>query len=161
MLLKFSHIDVLVRGLDAACAYYRDLFAAEVSATQVWERDGLHVRYAIVRLPEAGAGASASCWSSPFAAICTSCWSARARGCIYRHCYSTPDIELAYDTLLARGVQPEDELGRPLTRERLSTPSGARILWLPKRFGQFSIELLQEDELERFIAQAFGETAKA
>lgn len=161
MLLKFSHIDVLVHELEAACAYYRDLFAAEVSATQVWERDGLHVRYAIVRLPEAGGRRERFMLVQPIRGNLHELLERQGEGCIYRHCYSTPDIELAYDTLLARGVQPEDELGRPLARERLSTPSGARILWLPKRFGQFSIELLQEDELERFIAQAFGETGHA
>lgn len=35
-------------------------------------------------------------------------------GMIYRHCYSTPDIEKAYDELIAAGVQPEDENANPL-----------------------------------------------
>jgi len=35
------------------------------------------------------------------------------------------------------------------------SPSGARIIWLPKQFANFSIELLEEKELENFIAAAF------
>jgi methylmalonyl-CoA/ethylmalonyl-CoA epimerase len=37
-------------------------------------------------------------------------------GMIYRHCYSIPDIEKAYDELMVAGVQPEDENGEPLAR---------------------------------------------
>ena len=45
-------------------------------------------------------------------------------GMIYRHCYSTADIEKAYDELIAAGVQPEDENGKPLAlREQLADPT--------------------------------------
>ncbi|MOA57089.1 hypothetical protein D3C78_1812000 [compost metagenome] len=74
---------------------------------------------------------------------------------IYRHCYSTPDIEKAYDELQADGVQPEDENGNPLARSDLQSPSGTRIIWLPKRFEHFSIEILEEKALELFIQAAF------
>jgi methylmalonyl-CoA/ethylmalonyl-CoA epimerase len=63
---------------------------------------------------------------------------------------------LAYDELLASGVQPEDENGQPLTRENLQSPSGTRIIWLPKRFGHFSIEILEEQALGAFIEAAFA-----
>ena len=76
-------------------------------------------------------------------------------GMIYRHCYSTPDIEIAYDQLIAAGVQPENENGVPLAREHLQSPSGGRIIWLPKRFGHFSMEILEEATLEAFILEAF------
>lgn len=45
--LKFSHVDVLVKNLDEACAYYAQILNARISKTLVWERGGLHVRYAI------------------------------------------------------------------------------------------------------------------
>ncbi|WIV97543.1 VOC family protein [Kinneretia aquatilis] len=151
--LKFSHIDILVHDLERACAYYAHLFAAQVSQTQLWSRDGLRVRYAIVRM---GEGGERFMLVQPEAGPLRELLDRQGEGTIYRHCYSTPDIEAAYDILLARGVQPEDELGRPLAREQLHNPSGARILWLPCRFGHFSIELLQADELERFIEQAFA-----
>ena len=81
----------------------------------------------------------------------------KGEGTIYRHCYSTPDIEAAYDELVAMGVQPENENGKALARDKLSSPSGARIIWLPKRFGDFSIELLEEQELEKFLEDAFAQ----
>jgi methylmalonyl-CoA/ethylmalonyl-CoA epimerase len=54
------------------------------------------------------------------------------------------------------GVQPEDENGKPLACANLQSPSGARIIWLPKRFGHFSIEILEEKALEAFIEAAFS-----
>lgn len=45
--LKFSHVDVLVKNLDEACAYYAQVLNSRISKTLVWERGGLHVRYAI------------------------------------------------------------------------------------------------------------------
>lgn len=45
--LKFSHVDVLAKNLDEACAYYAQILNAKISKTLVWERGGLHVRYAI------------------------------------------------------------------------------------------------------------------
>ena len=58
---------------------------------------------------------------------------------------------------MAAGVQPEDENGKPLARSNLQTPSGGRIIWLPKRFGHFSVEILEEKTLEAFIAAAFAD----
>lgn len=72
------------------------------------------------------------------------------------HCYSTPDIEIAYAELISDGVQPEDENGKPLTLADLQSPSGKRIIWLPKRFGHFSIEILEDKALEVFVDEAFG-----
>ncbi len=52
----------------------------------------------------------------------------------------------------------KNENGKPLSRDNLQSPSGTRIIWLPKRFGHFfSIELLEEKELEAFIKDAFAE----
>lgn len=58
--------------------------------------------------------------------------------------------------LVAAGVQPDDENGVPLARENLQSPSGGRIIWLPKRFGHFSLEILEAATPEAFIAQAIG-----
>lgn len=49
MKLKFSHVDVLVKDLEQACTYYARVFSARISRTLDWQRDGLQVRYAIVR----------------------------------------------------------------------------------------------------------------
>ncbi|CAM4169305.1 VOC family protein [Paracidovorax anthurii] len=150
--LKFSHIDVLVEDLEAACAYYARVFGARISRTLSWDRGGLRVRYAVVLL-----GPERFMLVQPLAGNLWDLMQERGEGTIYRHCYSTPDIEAAYDALVAAGVQPEDENGNPLPRDHLQSPAGARILWLPKRFGQFSIELLEASTLERFLEDAFAQ----
>ncbi|WP_327440012.1 VOC family protein [Pseudomonas donghuensis] len=150
MELKFSHVDVLVKNLDEACAYYAKILKARISRTLVWERGGLHVRYAIALV-----GQERFMLVQPSAGNLKQLLDTQGEGMIYRHCYSTPDIEKAYDELQADGVQPEDENGNPLARSDLQSPSGTRIIWLPKRFGHFSIEILEEKALELFIQAAF------
>ncbi|CAI8813006.1 Methylmalonyl-CoA epimerase [Pseudomonas donghuensis] len=150
MELKFSHVDVLVKNLDEACAYYAKILKARISRTLVWERGGLSVRYAIALI-----GQERFMLVQPSAGNLKQLLDIQGEGVIYRHCYSTPDIEKAYDELQADGVQPEDENGNPLARSDLQSPSGTRIIWLPKRFGHFSIEILEEKALELFIQAAF------
>ncbi|WP_322025125.1 VOC family protein [Burkholderia sp. BCC1977] len=152
--LKFSHVDVLVKDLAQACAYYAKVLGARISSTLEWARDGLHVRYAIVMV-----GAERFILVQPLAGNLKALMDTHGEGTIYRHCYATPDIEAAYDELVAAGEQPEDENGQPLSRENLTSPSGVRILWLPKRVGQFSIEIIDARELERFVADAFAGSA--
>lgn len=150
MELRFSHVDVLVRDLTAACDYYANLFDARISRVFNWERGGLHVQYAVVIF-----GIERFMLVQPIYGGLKNLLEAQGEGTIYRHCYSTPDIEAAYDELINKGIQPEDENGKPLGRNNLMSPSGARIIWLPKRLGNFSIEILQENEFEEFIASAF------
>jgi len=151
MELKFSHIDVLVRNLDEACSYYAQILNARISKTLVWERGGLHVRYAIALI-----GQERFMLVQPLAGNLKELLDSSGEGMIYRHCYSTPDIEKAYDELMAAGVQPEDENGKPLARANLQSPSGTRIIWLPRRFGHFSIEILEDKALEAFVEAAFA-----
>lgn len=152
--LKFSHVDVLVADLDAACSYYAQVLGADISRTLVWERGGLHVHYAIARV-----GQERFMLVQPLAGNLKDLLDTHGEGMIYRHCYSTPDIEQAYDQLTANGIQPEDENGKPLAREHLQSPAGARIIWLPKRFGHFSIEIIEAQALEAFIVDAFQASA--
>lgn len=149
--LKFSHVDVLVDNLEEVCAYYAKILNAKISTTQVWDRGGLQVRFAIARM-----GQERFMLVQPLAGNLRELLDAHGEGMIYRHCYTTPDIETAYDELIATGVQPEDENGRPLTLEDLRAPGAKRIIWLPKRFGHFSIEILEEEALEAFIESAFA-----
>ncbi|MGU9820580.1 VOC family protein [Pseudomonas sp. LF090] len=151
MELTFSHVDVLVEDLEQACAYYANIFNANLSTTQVWNRGGFHVRYAVVRM-----GQERFMLVQPLTGNLRELLDAHGEGMIYRHCYTTPDIEVAYAELVAKGVQPEDENGRPLALEDLQSPSGTRIIWLPKRFGHFSIEILEEKGLQAFMLAAFA-----
>ncbi|MFW0739723.1 VOC family protein [Flavobacterium sp. T12S277] len=52
MELKFSHIDILVNDLQAACDYYAKILGAQISKKFTWERDELHVTYAVVKIGE-------------------------------------------------------------------------------------------------------------
>ncbi|WP_369301129.1 VOC family protein [Pseudomonas sp. N2-5-1-1] len=151
MQLTFSHVDVLVEDLEQACAYYANIFNANISTTQVWNRGGFHVRYAVVLM-----GQERFMLVQPLAGNLRELLDAHGEGMIYRHCYTTPDIEVAYAELVAKGVQPEDENGRPLALEDLQSPSGTRIIWLPRRFGHFSIEILEEKGLQAFMLAAFA-----
>lgn len=150
MELKFSHIDILVKDLQTACDYYEKILGAETSKKFIWERDGLHVTYAVLKMSQ-----ERFMLVQPFSGNLKNLLDTKGEGTIYRHCYSTPDIEAAFDELTASGVQPEDENGNALTRESLNSPSGIRIIWLPKRFGEFSIEILEEAGLKEFINEAF------
>lgn len=149
--LKFSHVDILVEDLDEACAYYANILNARISTTQVWDRGGLQVRYAVALM-----GQERFMLVQPLAGNLRVLLDTHGEGMIYRHCYTTPDIEVAYAELVAKGVQPEDENGQPLALEDLQSPSGTRIIWLPKRFGHFSIEILEEQGLEAFMVAAFA-----
>lgn len=151
MELTFSHVDVLVEDLEQACAYYANIFNANISTTQVWNRGGFHVRYAVVLM-----GQERFMLVQPLTGNLRELLDAHGEGMIYRHCYTTPDIEVAYAESVAKGVQPEDENGRPLALADLQSPSGTRIIWLPKRFGHFSIEILEEKGLQAFMLAAFA-----
>jgi len=151
MELKFSHIDILVNDLQSACDYYAKILGAEISKKFTWERDELHVVYAVVRI-----GQERFMLVQPFSGNLKNLLETKGEGTIYRHCYSTPDIEAAFDELVNSGVQPEDENGNALSRESLNSPSGVRIIWLPKRFGEFSIEILEEKGLQQFMNDAFS-----
>lgn len=153
MELKFSHIDILVKDLEEACAYYSKIFNAEISKKFEWERNGLHVVYAVVKM-----GLERFMLVQPFSGNLKDLMDYKGEGTIYRHCYSTFNIETAFDELTARGVLPEDENGNPLSREDLSSPSGVKIIWLPKRFGEFSIEILEENSLNQFMIEAFSKS---
>ena len=150
MELKFSNIDILVKDLEEACAYYSKIFNAEISKKFEWERNGLHVVYAVVKM-----GLERFMLVQPFSGNLKDLMDTKGEGTIYRHCYSTINIETAFDELTASGVQPEDENGNPLSREDLSSPSGVKIIWLPKRFGEFSIEILEQEGLDQFMNEAF------
>jgi methylmalonyl-CoA/ethylmalonyl-CoA epimerase len=92
MELKFRHVDVLVKNLDEACAYYAQILKARISKTLVWERGGLHVHYAIALI-----GQERFMLVQPLAGSLKELLDSSGEGMIYRHCYSTPDIEKAYE----------------------------------------------------------------
>lgn len=85
--LKFNHVDVLVENLDEACAYCVQILSAWISKTLLWERDGLHVRYAMALV-----GQERFMLVQPLAGNLKQLLDTSGEGMIYRHCYPTPDI---------------------------------------------------------------------
>jgi methylmalonyl-CoA/ethylmalonyl-CoA epimerase len=143
MQLKFSHVDILVRDLDKAVAYYRKIFGCTASEKIVWNRDGFHVEYVIMFN-----GSERFFLVQPHAGNLKDLIEEKGEGTIYRLCYTVPDMLDAYDELVAAGVQPENENGEPIAKDSLESPSGTRIAWLPKAFGGLSIELLERPGME-------------
>jgi len=139
MELKFSHVDILVKDLDAAVSYYRTVLSCTASERKVWNRNGFHVEYITMFN-----GNEKFMLVQPFAGNLKTLIEEKGEGTIYRLCYTVPDMSAAYDELLKSGVQPENENGKPISKDELASPSGRRILWLPKAFGGLSIELLEE-----------------
>jgi len=150
MKLKFSHIDILVRDLETSCDYYAKNLGAQISKKITWQRDDLHVSYAVVRIEE-----EQFMLVEPLSGNLKILLDNKGEGTIYRHCYSTPDIEKIFDELMEKGIQPEDENGNPLQRDDLNSPSGVKIIWLPKKIGEFSIEILEEKGLKAFMTEVF------
>ncbi|HME21193.1 MAG TPA: VOC family protein [Acetobacteraceae bacterium] len=143
MKLKFSHVDILVKDLDAAVSYYKAVLGCTSSERKVWNRDGFHVEYIIMFN-----GDERFFLVQPYAGNLKTLLEEKGEGTIYRLCYTVPDMAAAYDELIAAGVQPENENGVPVGKDNLESPSGTRIIWLPKAFGNLSIELLEEASLE-------------
>jgi methylmalonyl-CoA/ethylmalonyl-CoA epimerase len=153
MNLKFSHVDIIVSDLDKAVEYYRRVLSCKASELQIWNRNGFHVEYRIMFN-----GAERFYLVQPIAGNLKDMLEEKGGGTIYRLCYTVPDMDSVYSELVASGVEPQDENGKPLARENLSSPNGARIIWLPKQFGTLSIELLEtavfEERMERLRSAA-------
>lgn len=139
MQLRFSHVDIVVKDLVAASDYYRRIFGCQASPKQVWHRGDFHVEYVIMF-----AGDERFFLVQPISGDLKKLIDEKGEGTIYRLCYTVPDIAEAFAELKAQGVQPENERGEPMTESDLESPSGTRIIWLPKAFGGLSIELLEE-----------------
>lgn len=146
--LKFSHVDIIVEDLDKAVEYYRRTLSCKASELQIWNRNGFHVQYQIMFN-----GTERFYLVQPIAGNLKDMLEEKGDGTIYRLCYTVEDIDSAYSELVASGVQPQDENGKPLPRENLSSPNGSRIIWLPKQFGTLSIELLEAGRFEQRMEQ--------
>jgi methylmalonyl-CoA/ethylmalonyl-CoA epimerase len=143
MQLRFSHVDVVVYDLDAAVDYYRRILGCTASPKKVWDRDGFHVEYRVLFN-----GNERFMLVRPIAGNLKTLMDEKGEGTIYRLCYTVPDVAAAYDELIAAGVQPENERGQPISKANLASPGGTPIIWLPKTFGNLSIELLEEASME-------------
>jgi len=146
--LKFSHIDILVSDLEMAVSYYQKILDAKPSKKQVWQRGDFHVEYVIMFKD-----ALRFYFVRPFSGNLKTMLDEKGEGTIYRFCFTSSNIQTCFHKLVAAGVQPENENGEPLTIEALNSPAGIPIIWLPKVFGDLSLEILEEKAMAERMAQ--------
>jgi len=141
--LKYSHVDILVSDLDEAVSYYQRVLGCRPSKKQVWKRDDFHVEYVIMFKDT-----QRFYFVRPFSGNLKDLLDKKGPGTIYRLCFTTQDVATCFHELVSAGVQPENENGVPLRADGLLSPSGTPIIWLPKVFGDLSIEILEEKPME-------------
>jgi methylmalonyl-CoA/ethylmalonyl-CoA epimerase len=141
--LKYSHVDILVSDLDEAASYYKRVLGCKPSKKQTWKRGEFHVEYVIMFKDT-----QRFYFVRPFSGNLKDLLDKKGPGTIYRFCFTTKDIKNCFKELVSAGVQPEDENGKPLTEDNLESPAGIPIIWLPKVFGDLSIEILEEKAME-------------
>lgn len=149
MELKFSHVDILVKNLEASANYHKKVLGCTASTPYDWNRGGFHVKYVIMF-----SGAERFILVQPIAGNLKTMLDEKGDGTIYRLCYIVPNIDSVYRELAGRGIQPENENGDPLSLHDLNAPNGSRSIWLPKAIGSLSIELVEAAGFEAFIEEA-------
>jgi|SRR5579862_45398 len=141
--LKYSHVDILVSDLDKAVAYYSRTLGFKPSKRQTWQRGDFRVDYVIMFNAN-----QRFYFVQPSSGNLKNLLDEKGEGTIYRLCFTAKDVKDSYRQLVSAGVQPENESGVPLAEDNLKSPTGTPIIWLPKKFGDLSIEILEEDSME-------------
>lgn len=146
--LTFSHVDILAADLKKTCEYYEGVLGYEPSATQVWQRGDFHVEFVVMFK-----GNERIFFVQPHSGNLKDLMEEKGEGTIYRYCFTTTDIVACYRELVASGAQPENENGEPITEDDLDSPAGVKAVWLPKQFGDLSIEILEEKAMESLMTE--------
>lgn len=144
--LKYSHIDILVSDLDKAVAYYKRVLGCTPSARQEWQRGDFHVAYVVMFKDS-----QRFFLVQPFSGNLKTLMDAKGEGTIYRFCFTSKSVKACFRELVAAGVQPENENGVPLSENDLDSPIGMPVVWLPKVFGDLSMEILEEKPMEEYM----------
>jgi methylmalonyl-CoA/ethylmalonyl-CoA epimerase len=139
MNLRYSHVDILVENLEAATSFYERLLGFKRSELHEWKRDDFHVKYYVLTNE-----LQKFMLVHPISGNLRELLDRKGEGTIYRFCFKTDDIVGAYRHALAAGVQPVNENDEPIAEADLNTPAGIRIFWLPKQFGELSMEVLED-----------------
>ena len=149
MKLKFSHVDILVTDLDKTVRYYERVLGYKPSEKQIWRRADFQVEFVVMFKED-----ERIFFAHPISGNLKDILEERGEGTIYRYCFMTDDIRAAYRELVSSGVQPEDQNAEPLTEDDLENPlGGVKCVWLPKMFGSLSMEILDQADMERFMAE--------
>ena len=146
--LKFSHVDILVSDLDAAVGYYERVLGFTPSKKQTWRRDDFHVDFVVMF-----GGEERIFFVQPHSGNLKDLLEEKGEGTIYRYCFTAESVKACHRELVAKGVQPEDENANPISEDDLDSPVGVEVIWLPRVFGELSLEILEESTMEAFMAE--------
>jgi methylmalonyl-CoA/ethylmalonyl-CoA epimerase len=153
--LKYSHVDIVVSDLEKAVSYYQKVFGCVPSRKQTWKRGDFHVDY-VIMFKDATRFYFVQPYSGPLKKILEE----KGEGTIYRLCFTSKDVKACFRELKESGVQPEDENGQPMSEDILTSPTGTPIIWLPKAFGDLSMEILEEKPMEARLAKLRSEAER-
>ena len=146
--LKFSHVDILAADLEKTVTYYAKVLGYKPSPKQVWKRGDFHVEFIVMF-----DGTERLFFVQPYSGNLKDLMEEKGEGTIYRYCFTTKNIVACYRELVASGVQPENENGESISEDDLDSPAGVKAVWLPKQFGDLSMEILEEEQMESFMAE--------
>jgi methylmalonyl-CoA epimerase len=137
LLTEIDHIAIAVRDLEAAIAYYRDAFGAEVHHREVVESDG--VEEALIKVADSYIQLTAATRDdSPIAKAIEK----RGEG-LHHVGYRVDDCAAALAAMVAAGATPIDQAPRPGSR-------GTTVAFVhPKGSFGTLIELVQEERAEQ------------
>ena len=133
LLTEIDHIAIAVRDLEAAIAYYREAFGAEVHHREVVDSDG--VEEALVKVADSYIQLTAA--TRPDSPIAKSI-EKRGEG-LHHVGYRVANCQEALDAMVAAGATPIDRSPRPGSR-------GTTVAFIhPKGSFGTLIELVQEN----------------
>jgi methylmalonyl-CoA/ethylmalonyl-CoA epimerase len=133
LLTHIDHVAIAVKDLEAAIAYYREAFGAEVHHREIVESDG--VEEALVKVADGYVQLTAA--TRPDSPIAKSI-EKRGEG-LHHVGYRVDNCQEAYDAMVAAGATPIDKAPRPGSR-------GTTVAFFhPKSSFGTLIELVQEN----------------
>src|SRR6185312_9127477 len=134
---RIDHIAVVVRDLDTALRFYRDMLGIMPSRVLDFPREGVRIAF----LPLGGADGSEIELLEPIDPEGSVARFLEQRGGGLHHiCLEVPDIDRALADLKAAGARVLDELPRP-------TAEGRGIFLHPKGTGGVLLELVQRADM--------------
>lgn len=133
---RIDHVAIVVRNMDDALAFYRDMLGISPSRVIDFPREGVRIAF----LPLGGPNGSEIELLEPTSEDTgVARFLAKHGGGLHHICLETPDIEQALANLRASGAMLLDEAPRP-------TAEGRGIFLHPKGSFGVLLELVQREE---------------
>lgn len=133
---RIDHVAIVVRDLESALTFYRDMLGIVPSRVLEFPQEGVRIAF----LPLGGSGGSEIELlepSNPEGSVAR--FLEQRGGGLHHICLEVPDIDRALDELRAAGARVLDESPRP-------TAEGRGIFLHPKGTGGVLLELVQRTD---------------